>query len=288
MEGLVWFEQPLTTGGTRYAVLVGANSYTQDLGTCLLSVSLQVSKVIAQAAFCSNLLTKAKYHETPVKWKLAFVCIFVAGVLLWVGSSLWATRSKLKAEEITGDSVKKASRLIRIKFMFSSLLFQMFNVPDKITEAPIRFHPRKAVQPYASLKLQKHRFWILGWPTKEQYEYENGAGLISQLPMTILLQLPLVVLQVHIMQISLMSGITLALTSLSLIYQLLSLQRILKYRKSFKTELQESVQGGWASFANKDDAEKETMLVKYKLLRKHFHEEPPKEVKEKYKELFLK
>merc|ERR1712228_323435 len=109
----------------------------------------------------------------------------------------------------------------------------MFNVPDRLTTAPIRFHPRKDVQPFTAFKKDGHRFWILGWPSKEEYEYENGAGLISQLPMNVLMAFPLVTVQLLMGDIDLYGAITLFVSALSLMWQLYLLCKIWQYRKSF-------------------------------------------------------
>ncbi len=209
-RGMPVYEEPqddMANPDVNYARLVSLNSFSCDLAWALLTAHLTISKKGSSLYF---LLASQFGVEGVFVWNILTI-LFVISMLFWIAGSAFQVRKELVLDfKSVGDfaliNVGKDGILKTIfcssmetSLLFLSLVFMaMLNIPLHIRGAPALFHPRKASMPFAALKCDGRRMWVLGWNSKGQYEYEQLFNNYWQYPSELVLDPAILALQVYI------------------------------------------------------------------------------------------
>jgi len=180
------------------------------------------------------------------------------------------------------------------KICFFTWFFHLLNVPHSLTEVASQLHVAKPVQPYAVFRKDYHRAWALGWPTREQYNVENRPGSLVMLPVCILFDLPLVVIQISLARLDDTSAgrntyfsavFTLLVSVLSLVLKVYALIEHVKARRTFYRTLKANTaeKSREECLEECDDPDFDRLMVNYRLLETHFNEKMPERVRQRAK-----
>jgi len=168
-------EQESTQNG--YARLVTLNSWYLSLLQALLCVTFSAIDIQGNIMLWGSLFyeeeTAALFPYT--RWgfvALWSIMIAVACVIAVVDARKeW----KIKASPVVGDIVNQ-SNMDSWGAFFALIVFRFFDVEKQVKDVVILLHPWKAVQPFAALKCEGSRCYVLGYPTEHLFRTENRAG----------------------------------------------------------------------------------------------------------------
>mmetsp|Transcript_41006 Transcript_41006/g.103011 ORF Transcript_41006/g.103011 Transcript_41006/m.103011 type:complete len:392 (-) Transcript_41006:122-1297(-) len=288
-DGDVVYDNPTDASLYKYARLITKSSVYEDIGMATISKALAVSTVIAQLQYSVKLAwLKPKKSQALI---LVFPVVFMLKIAVWFGFAYYRARMKLHGEQLSRDFIWEANAISKAKTLFFTWFFHLFDVPSSMTEVSSRLHINKSVQPFAVFRSHFHRAWVLGWPSKEQYDVENKSGSLVTLPVNIIFELPMVVMQSTLvsecLEISFITVFTLLVSVLTLIANLYNLVVYIQARRAFYQALKNRVSKPLRRSTTQDwidhcqDFEMDQIIVDYKLLKTHFNEEMPASVRER-------
>lgn len=236
---------------------------------------------MGQATLCETLFGDSSFDGLPTLWKVAYVGVFTLKVALWIGCACLRARAQTFTDFGVGDFVWTRSRRSNAETLASVVFFHIFDVPAAVTDAPVLFHPRKALQPYSVFKKDRHRAWLVGWPSKDEYCVEDKTGAFSNYLIHTVFEFPLALLQVFFTyvqkrSVQIMSIFTLFLCVLSLVANLWNLVTTWRHRQNFYKVLMARVRGGLAGAHS--DQERKNVVMACKRLAKHFNGSIPADV----------
>lgn len=263
-----------------YARAFTKSSFYDELGMCLLSVSLQVSALTATGSLCASLFIGEVHSHLSAHFCITFASLLVVSCLLWIGLAARFAVDKVNADRsFVSDFEHGVSTLARARLLATITLFTMFNVPSIVQDAVTFFHPEKAVQPYM-MTTDPYRAWVLGWVCKEQYDFEKSLGLLMQLPKKLLGDLPLLFMQFYIQMTlndSLLARVSFAMSLTTLGKGLWDTWHVWLARQKVYSHMMAQL-GKLRSVQTRHDANR--VLVACRYLEQHFGQKPPPEAEQ--------
>eukprot|EP00931_Biecheleriopsis_adriatica_P090500 TRINITY_DN6447_c1_g1_i1.p1 TRINITY_DN6447_c1_g1~~TRINITY_DN6447_c1_g1_i1.p1 ORF type:complete len:370 (+),score=72.36 TRINITY_DN6447_c1_g1_i1:27-1112(+) len=83
---------------------------------------------------------------------------------------------RIKSHHKVGDIVTNCSKLDQIQAFIALVTFHFFSVQSLVKDIVIALHPHKSIQPYAAIKSEGHRAFIVGWRCEHMFKVENRQG----------------------------------------------------------------------------------------------------------------
>jgi len=274
----------------KYARLVTKSSMYEELAWALLAVSLSISALVAQVTFAARCLV-LWYNQTCSKdepwqcWMLeAYPVLFFMKCGIWISVSCVQVQRRFSLDAAyVGDFVQDVCAWELRKTKVCAVFFQLFSVPEMLTEAAVMLHVRKPVQPYVAFKAKHRRAWILGWTSKEHYAAVNGGGAINNLRLAVIFELPLLLLQLSLKiagleDISFVMVLTFGLSLALLLAKAWQLHALATHRSKLHAWLRGRTSGGLPEADARGEQAVKELVVNHRDLRKHFGEEIPADV----------
>jgi len=176
-----------------YGLLVTLNSWYMALFTCLMSVSTTVADISANMMLCAALFGDSSQEGLAKElgflrfvFASAWLLVLCASVLVAWRSALWEWH--YKASPRVGDLITNCSAFDRCYTFAALVAFTFFDVQRQVKDIVAMLHPWKSVQPYAAIKCEGHRAYILGYLDAYMFRMENRIGQQMQLLWYILMK----------------------------------------------------------------------------------------------------
>lgn len=199
-------------------------------------------------------------HRHEIRNSFAFFFIFSQAILLfWCG---WEARDEFKIlmdPKITGDFIPKVPDIGFIALT----LFQYLGIDKEVRSMVIWLHPWKSVQPYAAVKCDGHRAFIVGYVSCYQFHVENAKGQFQVLPLQIFLKV--IGSFMRILIVTVKREPTTVLATVPVIIGLF--WSIYKYKKIRKDRL---LLRSWILEMAEQDLQEHQRMACYKLYQLHF------------------
>jgi len=177
----------------KYAKLITKSSHYKQLGETLFGVSVKVSSLSAQMALVFACMAD-RLHGPAATLRILYVSLFFFKIIGMLGFGIHRAMKKIKVDP--GDFVRQSTIGDYLERLAVTTFFNMFDVSSDLTDLPILTHIRKPAQPFAVFRSSEAiRAWIVGWLTQSQHEVESQSGKMSNLVLSILCDLPLVLLK---------------------------------------------------------------------------------------------
>lgn len=170
----------------RYAQLVTLNSWYRSLLDALMYVSFSVIDVQTNLLMVVRVLYDADLvaHEDSQAARHAFVAswigLMVLSVFLAIREALWEW--DIKSSPKQGDLIPGSNWIDRWVSFLALVLFALFSVENMVKDIVTVLHPWKSVQPYAAMKFENTRSYVVGWKTESMFRVENRPGAQLTLP----------------------------------------------------------------------------------------------------------
>lgn len=172
-KGDVFYDLNEERPGAMFGHIVTLNSWWSHLSGAMLSVAVGVQDFILNFAFAFRLLSDGMCEEdlspdVVVAFLGAWLAPFVAALVFaaWGASTVW----NLHANPKVGNLVTQCRLLDVYKAYFALLVAVYFGLDAHVRDIVVVLHPWKLAQPYAAVKLQGTRAFLLG-------HYSVGQGL---------------------------------------------------------------------------------------------------------------
>mmetsp|Transcript_68187 Transcript_68187/g.188705 ORF Transcript_68187/g.188705 Transcript_68187/m.188705 type:complete len:572 (+) Transcript_68187:46-1761(+) len=181
-----------------YARLVTLNSWYMALFNTIMYVSLSVvdlqGNVMLLGSLFGDMETAKLFHTS--RW--IFMGFWSAILLVSFGMAIMEANKEwsVKASAHVGDLIETC-RLEAWGAFLALVAFRFFAVEAQVKDIVIWLHPWKSVQPYAAMKIEGSRSYIIGFPNENLFRTENHSGLIKRMPLQILLKTIVLTLKVY-------------------------------------------------------------------------------------------
>ncbi|CAK9071898.1 unnamed protein product [Durusdinium trenchii] len=268
-----------------YSCILSQHSHLQRLSSSLLMVVLSSFDRMTSIQLCISLLTDKEFVELRNSKEgavvvMAIVVLVVLYMLIWVLTSWGRANDQVKADiDYVGDLVwptgapdgvscerpAKDRLASNLQIRLSLVYFQLFAIPNLVTDVLQLCHPRKGAMKFAALSYRGKipRFFALGFVNKVMFHFEESVGVLTLLPNMALVKIPCMAFKVYMFVLLQQSGLLLV----SLIWDV-----ILNSVKTYKiiSHIQTAVKyKRWLADPH-SDMTMSARTVREKLLKKHF------------------
>lgn len=180
-EGNVYDEDD-TSKTLSYARVCTQNSFEDEIFQVVVSTGLAIATLMTQFSLCFNMPETVSPH---VRHQYQWAFLFSTGV--WIGVAAFFAYIQICVEREDVHDLLLTGCLQKISAMVKRTFFFMFNISPSVWQV-VRFHPYTAkVQRCAFARRahaigHEHRGFLLAWPKKYLFEYEQMEGIIAQAP----------------------------------------------------------------------------------------------------------
>ncbi|CAK9035248.1 2-mannosyltransferase-like 4 [Durusdinium trenchii] len=257
-----------------YSCILSQHSHLQRLSSSLLMVVLSSFDRMTSIQLCISLLTDKEFVELRNSKEgavvvMAIVVLVVLYMLIWVkadidyvGDLVWPTGAP---DGVSCERPAKDRLASNLQIRLSLVYFQLFAIPNLVTDVLQLCHPRKGAMKFAALSYRGKipRFFALGFVNKVMFHFEESVGVLTLLPNMALVKIPCMAFKVYMFVLLQQSGLLLV----SLIWDV-----ILNSVKTYKiiSHIQTAVKyKRWLADPH-SDMTMSARTVREKLLKKHF------------------
>jgi len=175
-------EDPFANG---YARLITTNSWYMTLFKSILYIAFSMMDL--QANF---MLVVALFSDPSIREAIGLrlrTCFTVAWLFMLIVSVLVAMRVAckeyaIKVSPATGDLISHCSAFDRRATYFAMVAFIFFSVEKQVKDIVICLHPWKSVQPFAAIKTEGTRAFVVGYRDECLFRVENLPGQWREMP----------------------------------------------------------------------------------------------------------
>jgi len=191
-SGQVFFDTAKQEDGSNgYARLITLNSWYSSLCSSAVFMCLSTMDLQATFSFCVELLINDNEFGQFFASKYVFVVIWLA--LLLVNLAIAVREAslewRLKSSALVGDLITECHRFDNWSCFFALVTFRFFFVEMQVKDIVILLHPWKAVQPFAAVKMENARSYLVGFKDEYLFRVQNRAGQELGLPVQLLSKL---------------------------------------------------------------------------------------------------
>lgn len=166
-----------------YARLMTMNWWIELLLFTLLQAAIILSDMMANFIFCVNIWRNngAQGALLPLEFRILFPLLFVV-----LDTNQFRICWNLAGNDV--DSLKTSGDWVDSRMLdegqafIAMVVFYFLNVPQTVTEIVRILHPMKNKQPFAALKCDGHRCFVVGWPSKHAFRVSDYRGRDRTLP----------------------------------------------------------------------------------------------------------
>jgi len=273
----------------KYARLVTVNSHYEEVGWALVLTFLSISTVVTQMSLAQRCVGQLMHPEAH-RPAIIYALLVVLKVIMWASISFWDATSRINTQtSVVGDLVKDLRFVDQIKNTVYTAFFHAFSIPTTLTDTSINLHVRKPVQPYVAFKNQGHRAWILGWPSKEEFQVVTQDRAVPNLILGAAFDLPLIItqwyLKLHGYGFRLDMLMTFIFSATCFVNGLRMLTWLMVYKRRLYLRLKELTEKSLADAEQEGPQSLKEYIVNHKLLQNHFYTKMPSDVLEKAREM---
>jgi len=172
----------------RYARLITLNSWYKQLLRAFILVGCSILDYYSNFLLIMRLIDSdpsdadRQIQQGMGRLKWPFICGWLFMVLV---QCIWSvveanTSWKYSTSERIGDLISHTGKSDTVVVFAALVFFIFFNVEGGIWDMPIKLHPWKSVQPFAAIKAEGTRCFVVGYKSREMYNVETRAGQFNR------------------------------------------------------------------------------------------------------------
>jgi len=190
------FEYHKTTGEVRYAIshgsekkckedydyayarLITLSTWYMSLAKCLGSVALRVLDYHANLILVIEMTfgDDPEYREFNSRYLFTILWVMIVTFFCLVAKLQAQSEWAVYSGPTVGDLPLQAPKLAILKAYLSMIFFSLVSVPNEIKQIVITLHPWKSVQPFAAIKMDGVRAYVVGYKDATMFRVENHTG----------------------------------------------------------------------------------------------------------------
>eukprot|EP00929_Paragymnodinium_shiwhaense_P063838 TRINITY_DN31943_c0_g1_i1.p1 TRINITY_DN31943_c0_g1~~TRINITY_DN31943_c0_g1_i1.p1 ORF type:complete len:634 (+),score=100.40 TRINITY_DN31943_c0_g1_i1:79-1980(+) len=167
-----------------YARLITLNNWYRQLFQSTLFVAFTIMDLQANfmlaVSLCFDLEMYTIFPNSGVLFFAFWGLSTMVSVAVAVREALWEW--DVKASPAVGDLIETCHWTDRVSTFLALVAFRLFSVQTVIKDIVTLLHPWKSVQPFAAIKCENARSYIIAWPHRSLFEVENLPGATLTFP----------------------------------------------------------------------------------------------------------
>lgn len=188
-SGQVFYDLCDASPGATFVSLVTLNSWWSHLFGAMLSLALGVQEFVLNCAFALALLSDGLYDDDCIS------IVYPAFLAIWLGSFAAALAAamcaasriwKSHADPDVGNVITQCNSWDACEAFFAVVAAVYFGLDQHVRDIVVHLHPWKLAQPYAAIKLQGSRAFVVNQgPAATELSAFQGSVLVIRIWMAV-------------------------------------------------------------------------------------------------------